>query len=36
MTGIQGSWVNEQSVRVSDDGAISEFRVNLRVTFLLD
>lgn len=34
--GIQGAWVNEQSVRVGDGGAIAEFRVNLRVTFLLD
>lgn len=34
--GIQGAWVNEQSVRVGDGGAISEFRVNLRVTFILD
>ena len=34
--GIQGAWVNEQSVRVDEHGNISEFRVNLRVTFVLD
>lgn len=34
--GIQGAWVNEQSVRVDEGGAISEFRVNMRVTFVLD
>lgn len=34
--GIQGAWINEQSVRVDANGNISEFRVNLRVTFILD
>ena len=34
--GIQGAWINEQNVRVDDNGNISEFRVNLRVTFVLD
>lgn len=34
--GIQGAWVNEQTVRVGDDGAITEYRVNMRVTFVLD
>lgn len=34
--GIQGAWINEQSVRVGEGGAISEFRVNMRVTFVLD
>ena len=33
---IQGAWVKEQKVRVSGDGSISEFRVDLKVTFLLD
>lgn len=32
---IQSAWVNEQTVVVKDD-KISEWRVNLRVTFLLD
>lgn len=32
---IQSAWVNEESVVVKDD-KISEWRVNLRITFLLD
>jgi flavin-binding protein dodecin len=32
---IKGAWVNEQSVAVSD-GQIAEFRVDLKVTFVLD
>ena len=32
---IQSAWVNEQSVVVRD-GKVAEWRVNLRVTFLLD
>lgn len=34
--GIRGAWVNEQSVCVDDGGAITEFRVNMRITFVLD
>ena len=34
--GIQGAWVKEQMVRVSEDGSVSEFRVDLKVTFVLD
>lgn len=32
---IQSAWVNEQNVVVRD-GKVTEWRVNLRVTFLLD
>lgn len=32
---IQGVWVKEQKVRVND-GEISAFRVDLKVTFVLD
>lgn len=32
---IKGAWVKEQSVAISD-GEISEFRVDLKVTFVLD
>ncbi len=31
---IQGAWVKEQQVRVQD-GKISEYRVDMKVTFLL-
>lgn len=31
---VQGAWVNEQNVVVKD-GKIKEYRVNLKVTFIL-
>ena len=34
--GIQGAWVKEQKVKVSDNGSITEYRVDLKVTFVLD
>jgi dodecin len=33
--GIQGAWVSEEKVEVQD-GKITEFRVTLRITFVLD
>lgn len=33
--GIRGAWVKEQMVRV-EDGKVTEFRVTMRVSFLLD
>lgn len=33
--GIRGAWVKEQMVRV-EDGAVVEFRVDMKVTFLLE
>jgi flavin-binding protein dodecin len=33
---IQGAWVKEQKVKVSENGSITEYRVDLKVTFLLD
>ena len=32
---IQGAWVSEQKVKVQD-GTITEFRVTLRITFLVE
>ncbi len=32
---VQSAWVKEQQVKV-DDGRITEFQVNLLVTFVLD
>lgn len=32
---IQSAWVNEQSVVVRD-GGVAEFRVNMKVTFILE
>lgn len=31
---IQGAWINEMKIEV-DDGEISEYRVNMKVTFVL-
>jgi hypothetical protein len=33
---IQGAWVKEQKVKVSEDGSITGYRVDLKVTFVLD
>ena len=35
LKGIQGAWVNDQKVVVSD-GAITEYRVSMKVTFVLN
>jgi len=32
---IQGAWINEIKVVTDGDGNVSEWRVNLRVTFLV-
>ena len=31
---IEGAWISEMKVKV-DDGEVSEYRVNMRVTFVL-
>jgi dodecin len=33
--GIKGAWVNEINVRTSPDGRITEWRVHMRVGFLV-
>jgi dodecin len=35
LRGIQGAWVSEEKVAV-EDGKITEFRVTLRITFVLE
>jgi len=32
---IQGAWVNDIKVVCSDDGAVTEWRVNMRVSFIV-
>lgn len=32
---IKGAWVNEIKVVTGDDGTVTEWRVNLRVTFVV-
>ena len=34
--GIQGAWVNEIKVVCNPDGSIREWRVNLKITFLVE
>lgn len=34
LKGVQGAWVQDQKI-VMDNGSIKEFRVNLKVTFVL-
>jgi dodecin len=32
---VKGAWLQDQEVVTRDDGTIAEYRVNLRVTFVL-
>lgn len=33
---IKGAWVNEIKVVTSPDGKVTEWRVNLKITFIVD
>ncbi|HZP66421.1 MAG TPA: dodecin family protein [Rudaea sp.] len=33
---IKGAWLNEINVVTNDDGEVSEWRVNMRVSFVLE
>ena len=33
---IKGAWVNEINVVTGDDGSVSEWRVNMRVSFVVE
>lgn len=33
---IKGAWVNDIKVTANDDGSVAEWRVNMRVNFLVD
>ncbi len=35
LKGVTGAWVQDQKVTIRD-GAVSEYRVNLKVTFILE
>ncbi len=35
LSGIRGAWIKEQQV-ILDDGVIKGFRVNMKVTFVLE
>ena len=34
--GIQGAWIQEQKVVVDGNGKITEYRVNMKISFVLD
>ena len=34
--GIQGAWINETKVVTDDQGNITEWRVNMRVSFVVE
>lgn len=36
LNNVQGAWVESQKVECGPDGSIHEFRVALKVTFVLD
>lgn len=33
---IKGAWVNEIKVQTDDDGLVTEWRVNMRVSFVVE
>jgi len=33
---IQGAWINETKVVTTPDGSVTEWRVNLRVSFIVE
>lgn len=33
---IKSAWIENQEVMIDDDGQISEYRVQMKVTFILD
>ncbi len=34
--GIRGAWISEQKVELADDGTIKHFRVDMKLTFVLE
>lgn len=34
--GICGAWISEQKVELAEDGTIKHFRVDMKLTFVLD
>jgi len=36
LTNLKSAWVENQQVILSDDGQIKEFRVQLKITFVLE
>jgi len=36
VTNIKGAWIQDQKVELADDGSITHFRVDMKLTFVLD
>ena len=34
--GIRGAWISEQKVELDEDGTIRHFRVDMKLTFILE
>ena len=34
--GVKGAWISEQKVELADDGSIKHFRVDMKLTFMLE
>ncbi len=34
--GIRGAWISEQKVVIAEDGTIKHFRVDMKLTFVLE
>ncbi|MDQ3781496.1 MAG: dodecin family protein [Actinomycetota bacterium] len=34
--GIKGAWISEHKVELADDGTIKHFRVDMKLTFVLE
>ncbi len=36
LRGVKGAWVKEQYIKVDDTGKVTEYQVNMKVTFVLE
>ncbi|HRC07444.1 MAG TPA: dodecin family protein [Miltoncostaeales bacterium] len=36
LRGVKGAWIKEQYIRIDDSGKITEYQVNMKVTFVLE
>lgn len=36
LTNVRGAWIKNQEVVVGEDGQITEYRVEIKITFLLE
>ena len=36
LRGVKGAWIKEQYIRIDESGKITEYQVNMKVTFVLE